>query len=78
MPHRDPEHVYRVRYSRHVDRFRHHAATMTYDELSRIIKDYEDDVGRFELVLGRLGLIHEPAHIAAYRLERAGKKHHNK
>ncbi len=78
MPHRDPEHLYRVRYLRHVDRHRHHAANMTYDELYSAIRDYESDIGMFELVLGRLGFVHEPAHIAAYRLELASKKHHIK
>lgn len=78
MPHRDPRRISTFRYQRRVDRIRHYATNMTCDELSRVIKEYEDDVGRFELILASLGLVNEPAYIAAYRLELADKKRHTK
>ena len=41
--------------------------TMSTTELERELADYEADVGKFELFLTRIGLVHEPAEVAARR-----------
>ncbi|HIG97489.1 MAG TPA: hypothetical protein HA230_04050 [Candidatus Aenigmarchaeota archaeon] len=78
MSHRDPYHISRVRYQRRVDSYKDRVAVMTDDDIGIKLADYKADVGRIDIFLARIGLIREPAHIAAYRLELDTRSHRKK
>lgn len=68
MSHKDPHHVSRVRYQRRVERYVSEYLALPTTELEQDIANYEADVGKFQLFLARIGLIHEPAETAARRV----------